>query len=75
MVLRKEPIGDTANPRKISQEYTVIDPGKGSQHETSRPFQDKEYYEGDTDEDNCYTDDSWTRNDDCVRRSDIEQEN
>ena len=28
LVLRKEPIGNTVNPRKISQEGTVIDPEK-----------------------------------------------
>ena len=31
-VLRKEPIGDTVNPRKISQEDTVIDQEKDCQH-------------------------------------------
>ena len=74
MVLRKEPIGDTANPRKISQEYTVTDVEKGSQHKTPRLFQNKEEYEGDTDEKNRFTDDSRTDNDDCVRHLYKEQE-
>ena len=37
-VLRKDPIGYTVKHRKISQEDNVIDPEKGSQHKTSRPF-------------------------------------
>ena len=57
LVLRKEPIRDTVNLRKISQEDTVIYPEKGSQHKTSRPFRNKEDYEGDTNEKNSYTND------------------
>ena len=68
LVLRKELILDTFNPRKISQEDTIIDLEKGSQHKTSRPFWNKEYYEGDTDKNNLYTNDSQTVNDDFVRK-------
>ena len=75
LVLRKEPIGDTVNQRKILQEDNVIDPEKGSQHKTSRPYQNKKYYEGDTDGNNCYTDDSRTGNDYCAGKLDTEQEN
>ena len=35
--LRKEPIRDTVNPRKRSQEDTVTDVGKGGQHKTPQP--------------------------------------
>ena len=74
-VQRKEPIRDTVNPRKISQEDNVADSEKGSQHKTPQPFWNKEDYEVDTDERNCFTDDSWTGNDDCVRNLDKEKKN
>ena len=57
LVLKKETIGYTVNPRKISQEDTVTDTEKGIQHKTPRPFQNKEYYEGDTNEKKCFIDD------------------
>ena len=75
MVVRKKPIGDTVNHRKILQEDTVIDPEKGRQHKRYRNFRYKEYYEGYRNERNPYTDDSQTGNDDCVRKLDTEQEN
>ena len=68
LVLRKEPIRDTVNPRKISHGDTLIDTEKGSQHKTPRPFKNKEDYEGDTDENNCYNYDSQTGDDDCVKK-------
>ena len=37
-VIRKEPIGDTVNPRKISQEDTVLYPENVNQHKLSRYF-------------------------------------
>ena len=65
-VIRKEPIIDTVNSRKISQEDTVTHVEKGSQHKTPQTFLDKEDYECDTDEKNIFTDDSRTDNDYCV---------
>ena len=41
MVLRGVPIGYNVNPRKISQEDTVTDAEKGSQHKTFQPFLNK----------------------------------
>ena len=38
-------------------------------------FKNKDYYEGDNDENNRFTDDSHTGNDDFVRNLDKEQEN
>ena len=67
-VLRKEPIGYTVSSRKISQEDTVIDEEKGIQHKTYQTFVYKEYYEGDTNENNRYTDDSRTSNGDCLKK-------
>ena len=46
---------------------------KGSQHKTPRPFQNTDYYEVDTDENNCFTDDSRNVNDDYIRNFDKEQ--
>ena len=57
MVLGKNPIGDTVNPKKIAQEDTVTDVGKCIHHKKPRPSWDKEYYEGDTDKKNRFTDD------------------
>ena len=74
-VLRNELIGDTVNPRKISQESNVIDIEIDSQHKTPQTFLNREYYEVDADKDNRFTDGSRTGNDDCVRKLDIEQEN
>ena len=59
-VIRKEPIEDTVNPRKISKEDTVTDLEKDSLHKTPPYFLHKLYYEGDTDENNCCSDDSHT---------------
>ena len=39
------------------------------------PFRHKVYYEGDTNENNCCTDDSQTENYYCVRNLDKEHEN
>ena len=55
--------------------YTVTDTEKGIQPKTPRPFWNKKDYEGDTNEKNCFTDDSRTGNDDCIRNLDKEQEN
>ena len=60
------------NPRKRSQENTVIDTGKGSQYKIYQNFINKEDYEVDTDETNPYTNDSRTGNDYFVRKLDIE---
>ena len=75
MVLRKEPIGGTVNPIKRSQEDTVTDEEKCVQHNTPQTFLNKEDYEGDTDENNSFTYDLWTGNDDFVRNFYKEQEN
>ena len=52
LVIRKEPIRVTVNPRKLSQEDTVTNVEKCSQHKTPRHFWNKEYDEGDTNENN-----------------------
>ena len=44
-----------------------MQPEKESPHKTSQPFQRKEDYEGDTDENNSNTNDSISENDDFVR--------
>ena len=64
-----------SKPQKISHEDAVIDAEKGSQHKTPLPFQNKENYEDDTNENNCYADDSQTGSDDCVKKLDKEQKN
>ena len=75
MVLRRELIGYTVNHRKTSQEDTEIDPEKFIQHKTPQIFRNKEDYEGDTNKNNLYTDDSRTGNDDCLRKLYTVQEN
>ena len=74
-VIRKEPIRDTVNPRKISKEGTVTDVEKYSYYKTLPFFRHKVDYEGDTDEKKRCSDDSRTETDDCVRNLDKEHEN
>ena len=56
MVIRKEPIRVTLNPKKLSQEDTVTNVELGNQHKTPRHFWNKEDYEGDTNKNNSFTD-------------------
>ena len=48
---------------------------KNSKYKTSWPFPNHEDYEGDTNENNSYTDDSRTENDNCVSKLGTEEEN
>ena len=65
--IKKEPIRDTVNPRQIPQEDTVTDVEKYNINKTPPPFLNKVNYEGDIDENNYFTDNLRTKNDDCVR--------
>ena len=60
-------MADTVNRRKISQDDTITDAEKVSQHKTPRPFRNKEDHEGDINEKNHFANDSQTANDDCIR--------
>ena len=60
MVIRKEPIEDTVNPKGISQDDNVNEVETYSHHKTHWTFRDKWYYEGDTNGKNSFTDDSQT---------------
>ena len=66
MVIRKEPIGDTVNPRILSQEDNVTDNEKVYLRKTTQTFRNKVDYEGDTDEKSRFTDDSLTQNPLCI---------
>ena len=66
MVIIKESIGDTFNPRKISKEDTVTNLEKCSLNKTPPYFLHKVDYEGDTNENNRCSGDSRTKTDDCV---------
>ena len=75
MVIIKESIGDTFNPRKISKEDTVTNLEKCSLNKTPPYFLHKVDYEGDTNENNRCYDDSPTETDDYVRNLDKYHEN
>ena len=69
LLLRKEPIPDIVNPRKISQGDYLMPPEKESPHKISQPFQRKEEYEGDNNEKNNNIDDSQSGNDDFLEKN------
>ena len=59
----------------MTKEDTVTGVEKYSLHKKPPYFWHKVDYEGDTNEKNRFTDDSWTTTDDNVRKLDTEQEN
>ena len=61
-IIRKEPIQETVNPRKISQGYSLMHPEKEIRHKMSQPFRQIEDCEGNTDENKCNADDSLSDN-------------
>ena len=63
LILRKEPIPETVNPRKISQGDSLMPPGN-KVHTKFLDHFDVKNYEGDTYEHNCNTDDSRFDNED-----------
>ena len=74
LILRKEPIPETVNPRKIDHEDYLMPPEKESPHKMSRPFRRKEDYEGDINEENRNTDYSRSNKGDFVKNLDKEKE-
>ena len=72
MVIRKGPIGDTINPKKISKEDTVTNVERDSLHKTLPHFRQKVDYKSDTYENKHFYDNSQTETDDCERNLDKE---
>ena len=69
-VIRKEPIGDIFNPRKMAKEDNVTYVEEYSLQKTLPYFRHKVDYEGDTNEKNCCSVDYPSETDDCIRNLD-----
>ena len=73
LIIRKEPIQETVNPRNISGGFFNAS-RKRNPTQNVLTIKHKEYYEGDTDVMNRNTNDSKYENDDFVRNLEKEQE-